>query len=387
MRYVDFGNLSVLEEQKKKKRRKKLILSGAFLVGIGLVAIIGYFAYAFYWPLSAALGQILKNPKIALSFFRNPSGEIKSTDGKTNILILGIDKRDNVPYTFLGPNGQQQHNGFLSDTIIIASIDQKTKKVSMVSVPRDTWVSLPSWQDFPASQGKINSAYSLGDLYDYPGGGLALAENVISDKLGIPIHYGVRIDFDGFRKLIDTLGGVDITVERSFDDYEYPIEGKESADCSDGTYSCRFKHLHFDAGLTHMNGETALGYSRSREGTNGEGSDFARARRQQKVIQAVFKKAMSLNNFLDPIKLNNMSREFGESIESNFDLAALPGAIKLAKGINMNNVQTFVLDPSTQLMVVGNPDQYGGAYVIIPKNNNWGPVKLKVRAFLGLPSQ
>ena len=87
MRYVDFGNLSVLEEQKKRKRRKKLVLSGAFLVGIVLVAIIGYFAYAFYWPLSAALGQILKNPKIALSFFRN-SGQIKSTDGKTNILNL-----------------------------------------------------------------------------------------------------------------------------------------------------------------------------------------------------------------------------------------------------------------------------------------------------------
>src|SRR4030042_3542376 len=317
MRYVNFGNLSVLEEQRKRQKRKKLTFIGLFFVGVVLASIVGYFAYAFYWPLSAALGQILKNPRIALSFFRNPSGEIKSTDGRTNILILGIDKRSDVPYSFMGPSGKEQRNGFLSDTIIVASVNIKTKKVSLISIPRDVWVGIPSWQNFPASQGKINSAYSLGDLYDYPGGGLKLAERIVGDNLGVPIHYGIRIDFDGLRKIIDTLGGVDIVVERSFDDYEYPVEGKETANCNNDTYYCRFRHLHFDAGLNHMDGEPSVAYHRSRKGTNGEGSDFARARRQQKVIQAVFKKALSIKNLLDPIKLNNLFQEFGKSVESD----------------------------------------------------------------------
>ena len=377
MRYIDLGVLPPRGER-KRKTRKRIIL---FLASLLLVSVVGYISYAFYWPIAGLIGQIFRNPGVVLSFFREPSSQLRSSDGKTNILLLGIDKRENVPYTFVGSDGKQEHNGFLSDTIIVLSVDLNTKQASLISIPRDTWVSIPGWTGFSASEGKINSAYSLGDTYGYPGGGLALAERVISEHLGVPIHYRVRIDFEGFKKSIDTLGGIDIVVDKTFDDYQYPAEGKETASCPDGTFSCRFLHLHFDAGATYMGGDTALAYVRSRTGTNGEGSDFARAHRQQKVIQATFKKAISLNTLLNPTKLKSLFESLGQSVETDFDFAASAAVVKLAKQVNLDNLRTFVLDPTSGLMYSPSADLYGGAYVIIPKVG-WPQVQLKIKEFL-----
>ena len=377
MRYIEI-EVPSLKEENKKKKRKRLALVALTLI---FATIVGFTGYIFYWPISAIVGQILKNPQIAFSFFRQPAGELKSTDGKTNFLILGIDKRVNVPYTFFVSGGSQKRNGFLSDTIIVASVDQNTKQVSLISIPRDTWVAIPEWSGLSASSGKINSAYSLGDVYGYPGGGLKLSERVVSENLGVPIHYGMRIDFEGFKKAIDTLGGIDIVIEKSFDDYQYPAEGKEKANCADGSYSCRSEHIHFDAGPAHMDGTTALKFARSRTGTNGEGSDFARARRQQKIIQAFFKKSISVGNLLDPVKLSKLSRDFGQAVETDFDLTAIPQTIKLSKEVNFDNVRTLVLDPSSGVMYHPDDNLYGGAYVLIPKRN-WNEVQTKIKEFI-----
>jgi LCP family protein required for cell wall assembly len=378
MRYVDLGVLKGNSlDTKRRKKKKFFLISSAILA----VAIIGVLGYAFYWPLSNLIGQILKDPGTALSFFRDPSRELESTDGKTNFLILGIDKRSNVPYTYQGPSGKQERNGFLSDTVILASVDVTTKKAALVSIPRDTWVSTPSWSSFPASEGKINSAYSLGDVYGYPGGGLNLAKKVVSKHLGVTIHYAIRVDFKGFTKVVDTLGGLDITVEKTFDDYRYPTAGKETANCPGGGFNCRFEHIHFNKGRTRMDGDTALKYARSRSGTNGEGNDFARAKRQQKVIQAFVKKATSLKNFLDPFKVNSLFKDLGETIETDFDLAATGALMKLAKDLSIDSMNTLVLGPSSGLMHSPNPGLYGGAYVIVPKNG-WDEVRKSVDKFL-----
>jgi len=377
MRYIEI-EVSPLKEENKRKKRKRLALVALALI---FATTIGFAGYIFYWPISAIVGQILRNPQSAFSFFKQPVGELKSTDGKTNFLILGIDKRAGVPYTFFGSNGKQERNGFLSDTIIVASVNQNTKQVSVISIPRDTWVTIPGRSGFSVSSGKINSAYSLGDVYGYPGGGLKLSERVVAEHLGLPIHYGVRIDFEGFKKAIDTLGGIDITVERSFDDYQYPAEGKEKAICADGSYACRFEHLHFDAGLRHMDGAMALKFVRSRTGTNSEGSDFARAHRQQKVIAAFFKKATLLGNLLDPVKLSRLSRDLGQGLESDFDLAAIPQTVKLFKEVKLDNARTLVLDPSSGVMYHPDDSLYGGAYVLVPKRS-WDEVKTKIKEFL-----
>jgi len=382
MRYVDYGVLKSNSLENKRKKRKKIVLFTAALLA---TSIIGVFGYAFYWPLSNLFGQLLRNPGTVLSFFRNSSAELKSTDGKTNFLLLGIDKRSNVPYTYSGPAGKQEHNGFLADTIIVASFDLETKKTVLISIPRDTWVSIPSWNSFPASEGKINSAYSLGDVYGFPGGGLSLAKKVVSTNLGIPLHYAVRVDFEGFVKAVNTLGGIDIAVENTFDDYQYPTPGKETVTCSGGNYNCRFERIHFDKGTRHMDGDTALKYVRSRSGTNSEGSDFARARRQQKVIQAFLKKSVSAKTLLDPFKVNSLFKDLEETIETDFDFAAIPAVVKLAKDAQIENIETMVTDIESGLMIAGDPGAHGGAYTIVPKNG-WAQVRLKVKEFIAKAS-
>ena len=154
------------------------------------------------------LSSFLSSTSSVFKYAFSQSSNIKSTDDRVNVLLLG-----NAGGTHDGP--------YLTDSIIVASYNLKTHKVTMVSIPRDLWIE--------GAKGKVNAIYEIGEA-KY-GGGLKYTEDKIDDILGIPIHYGVRIDFRGFAKAVDLVGGVDIEVEKTFDDYNYPIEGKENDLC------------------------------------------------------------------------------------------------------------------------------------------------------------
>lgn len=383
MKYVDMGVSPYRDEKKEKKKKIVKFSIAAFLLGIVL-----YGGYLFYWPISQLINELINHPGIVFSLIKDPLGNLESTNGRTNVLLLGIDKRETTPFSYNDSEGVTHKNGFLTDTIMVMSVGKETKDAAMISIPRDTWVEIPGWDDFPVSFGKINSVYSVGNTQDYPGGGLELAKKVVSKNLGIPIHYSTRIDFEGFRSTIDTLEGIDVKVANAFDDYSYPVEGKETALCSDGSFSCRYKHVHFDAGLQNMDGEKALQYVRSRKGTNGEGNDFARASRQQNVLVAVRKKALSLSNILEPTKVNNLFRNFGESVETDFSLNLFPSALQLFKELNTSNIDKLVLDNTNDgFLYSPNPSQYGGAYVLLPKGESWQKIQDKVNSLLFPPQE
>lgn len=183
---------------------------------------------------------------------------------RINVLILGIDRRENEE----GP--------WRTDTMIVATLDPQSKNAAMLSIPRDLYVPIPAPG---AGENRINTANFYGDSSKYPGGGPALAKKTIEYNFAIPIHYYVLIDFDGFRKIIDALGGIDIDVPEAIDDPEYPTE------------DYGIMHLQIPAGRQHMNGDLALKYARSRKTT----SDFDRSKRQMQVILAVRDKALKLN--------------------------------------------------------------------------------------------
>ncbi len=156
--------------------------------------------------------------RISLASFLTPlsivsnilsSSGLETSDGRTNFLVLGIDTRLNSTYG----------SATLTDTIIFASISQRDGDVRVISLPRDLWVPLGE-----GYSGKINAAYSVG-------GGVEAVQGVASRILGVPIHYYVVVDFEGFERVIDVLGGVMVDVERSFDDYYYPIPGMEEEWC------------------------------------------------------------------------------------------------------------------------------------------------------------
>lgn len=369
MAYVDLNRRRV----KRHSGPKKLLF---ILLGIVLVLAVVYFL-----PLFSLFKHILKSPAV-FSFIRDPNQELSETDGRTNFLILGIDKRANIPYTYTFGNGEVKKNGFLSDTIIVASVNFKTKDVALLSLPRDLWVKIPGWAGTQAQYAKINSASSIGSTFNYPGGGEALAKEVVSQNLEIPIHYVIRSDFEGFEKAIDIVGGIDVYVDYSFDDYMYPREGYENA----FPYESRFEHISFKEGWTKMNGSTALKFVRSRQGTNGEGSDFARAHRQQKVILAFRERALGLQTLIDPTKLSGLIDNFAESVFFDVPLSGAGKIYELAKSMDPNSLRNQVLEFSGEDPFLINPplDDYGGAWVLIPKNNDWGQIHKFVKIHFGL---
>jgi LCP family protein required for cell wall assembly len=373
---------SPIEPRRKGVRRKKRW----WILGIS-VLIIGLFV----WFMTHSSGQQVF--QFAMSAAGGPT--IKSTDDRVNVLLLGLA-------------GGKHDGATLTDSIIIASYHMKSNKVTMISVPRDLWLE--------GIKEKVNAAYQEGE--ERPEGGLAFASDKIDDIIGVPIHYAVRIDFAGFAKAIDLVEGIDVDVPKTFDDYNYPITGKEEdlcglvekemdiseemaknlklksgkqkllVDSSDkiateaADFSCRFEKLHFTKGVTHMDGETALKFVRSRMGTNGEGSDFARSRRQQLVIQAFRDKALSLNTLFNPSKIGGLLNTFGQSVDTNIPKDDYLEFYNIAK--NIKGVSTIVLGDlgdGKSVLIVGDASKYG-RFVMVPPNEDFSPLQQYIKTKL-----
>lgn len=332
-----------------------------------------------------------ENSSIAspLNIIFNTGPKINSTDGKVNVLLLG--------------NAGGLHDGaLLTDTIMVASLNFRTNKVYLISLPRDLWVE--------EVKGKINSVYERGGD---EGEGLSLSKKVTGEILGIPIHYAIRVDFNGFIKAVDEVGGIDIEVAKTFDDHLYPIAGKEDDLCEfteqekefneeeakslniepgkrkiliapDGKiatdsgeaekgyeyFKCRYEHISFKKGSSHLDGETSLKFVRSRMGTNGEGSDFARSSRQQKVLDALKSKILSLGTLANPSKVTALIGIFGDSIETDFQIDDILEIYNLTKKIESS--ASVVLSNSGKNPLLKNPPigEYG-AWVLVPKADNY----------------
>lgn len=312
-----------------------------FLVLIGLVLL-----FTFYF-------SFLK----VIRFARGLNFIPKATQGRTNILLLGM-----------GGEGHEAKD--LTDTIIFLSLNFKTSKTLMLSLPRDIWI--------PSMRAKINTAYHYGEEKQPggpaspQGGGLILAKAAVSEILGQPIHYAVALDFDGFVKAVDVFEGVEIEVEKSFDDYRYPILGRENDDCDgDPEFACRYEHLYFEAGWQTMDGQRALKYVRSRNAEGEEGTDFARSRRQQRLLLAVRNKIFSPKTIFRPGKLRELIEVLKQSIKTDITPNDYPGLAKLTLKFKPEKMRTEVLD-----FLVNPPlsATYDYHWVLVPPTSSWQEV-------------
>lgn len=271
--------------------------------------------------------------------------------GRFNLLVLGVPGGDHP-----GPR--------LSDTIMVLSFSPKDLVV--ISLPRDIWI-----EEFGE---KINALYPLG--------GLSLVEKKVSQLLGLKVEKGVALDFAGFKKAVDLLGGLDVEVERSFDDFYYPIPGRENDDCNgDPQFRCRYEHLHFEKGKTHMDGELALKFARSRHATDSaEGTDFARSRRQQKIIFAFKNKLIGQKYFLKPKVLFGLWRIF-QSFDSDL---GIKDVFSLILHLNLRRTRSFTLDwgRENQGGLLFNPpvEEYG-SWVLVPRES-WQEIQKSLKEFL-----
>jgi polyisoprenyl-teichoic acid--peptidoglycan teichoic acid transferase len=333
------------KKRKKKKRRVYKKALGLFIVVVAVGALA--FSYNIAKMTLAEPGGEGGGFSLFGSFTKLIVSDDKALegekDGRINILVLG--------------NGGAGHAGpELTDTIIFGSFEPTTGEVGMLSIPRDTIVEIPDY-----GFAKVNHVNAYAEMEE-KGSGPAAAADVLSGVLDQEIHYTVKIDFNAFESFIDAIGGVDVYVDRAFSDYTYPTE-------DDLTQT-----IHFEEGWMHMDSDLALKYSRSRHGTNGEGSDFARAARQQKVILAVKEKTLSPATLLNPGKLNKIIETIQENVETNLTFWEMVKLARFAPSISTENVKNTVLDTSYESPLYGT--NINGAYVILPKKDDWTDVQL-----------
>jgi LCP family protein required for cell wall assembly len=184
--------------------------------------------------------------------------QLSGTLPRSNLLILGLDRRPEEGYAVR------------SDTILLTTIYPPDARIGLLSIPRDLYVGIPGHGD-----NRINTAHFWGEN-DAPGSGPTLAMQTVALNFGVEVHHYVRVDFGGFRAVVDAVGGVDVDVERGIVDDAYP-----TADY--GTI-----RIEIPAGPQRMDGETALRYVRTRH----DSSDFDRARRQQQILIALARRLL-----------------------------------------------------------------------------------------------
>ena len=247
---------------------------------------------------------------------------------RVTVLILGIDERQ-----------QDQDDFWRTDTMMLATLDPVTMQAGVLSIPRDLWVPIPGY-----TENRINTAHALGDAYDHPGGGPALAVETVEYNLGVEIDYYVRVNFQAFVDMVDLIGGIDIDVTEPIDDDCYP-----TAD-----YGC--ETLHFDAGPQHFYGEMALKYARVRHTSGG---DFDRARRQQQVIKAI------LDQVTDTRKLPDLAANAPEiwrvvqaytKLDPDLQLDEIIALANLSTQVSSDDIRFRVVDETCTIFAI-TPDE------------------------------
>ena len=312
---------------------------------LALVIVLGYLAVHFAFAYrEIVVGE--EHPTswrdYVVSWLRKDEIELpKNEEHRVDILVLGIRGENDVA-----------DGGLLTDTILLASIDTQTGKAALVSLPRDLYIDtqgiLANGDKLPI-KGKINEVYEKGYVRNQ---GLTLATQVFSDLTGVHIDHAVLFDFQAFSKIVDTLGGVDITLAKPFSEknqwgYEFSLP----------------------AGKNHLNGEQSLYYVRSRFSS----SDFDRARRQQEVIFAIKKKATDLGFLANPSKITEMLGALKGNVRTNIQIWEIKDLLDATKNLKSETLKTSVL--STDNLLYETHDPSTGAYILLPKGDDFKIIK------------
>ncbi len=301
--------------------------------------------------VQAALGQ--KIPQLLPDKSRPFWQQIKSYvfDEKK----LQGEEADRINFLLLGIGGKGHNGPDLTDSIMLMSVKPSSGQLAIISVPRDLSVPIPGfdWR-------KINSANAYGEARAQ-GEGAKFSAQIIGGVFDLPIHYYIRLDFEAFKQVVNELGGVEIEVERGFIDRAYPTVNNQAT------------ALTFKSGWQIMDGERALQYARSRHGDNGEGNDFMRSRRQQKLLLALKEKILSLSVLANPNRLLSIALIIDEHLQTNLGLWEIQQLFKLARKINYDQVISYLLDdgPNGLLKL----SMVNGASILEPRGDSFAPLQ------------
>ncbi|WP_405906637.1 LCP family protein [Streptomyces sp. NBC_00828] len=303
----------------RSKRRKGLLITA--WVAAGIVVLGGTGAGYLYFKLNGNIKSVDINQALGTD---RPT---KVDNGSENILVLGSDTRSGSNEKL---GGGTDDGSARSDTAMVVHVYEGHKSASVVSIPRDTLVERPSCTDAngvthdEASEVMFNSAYSTG--------GAACAVKTVESMSGIRMDHYIEVDFSGFQKLIDDLGGVKITTTQDIDDPD--------------------SHLNLTAGTHTLDGEQALGLVRTRHGV-GDGSDLGRIQLQQAFIKALMNQVKSIGLLTSPTKLLELADTATNAITTDSDLKSVNDLVSFAGGLKGIS--------SSKMTMVTMPVQYDSA--------------------------
>ncbi|MEX2145342.1 MAG: LCP family protein [Candidatus Spechtbacterales bacterium] len=362
-----------LEKPRKKSRKKILILS---IFVLFVTSVLGLMFYK-----TSNVFTIAGNSEDVGTY---DDFELKKEKDRLDILVLGIRGAGDA-------NG-----GLLADTMVLISFDKAKQKTAMISLPRDLYIEMPD-HNVPE---KINFAYALGEERRRGGGGLALSKEVVRYATGVYVDHAIVVNFDGFKEIVDIMGGVEIYRDTPFYEaqqwqgegkpnskYWYLAEGEvpgsqtegDTADEEDGentNFSSeqdvlpdKYWVFNVPKGYSVLNSEDALYYARSRYSS----SDFDRMRRQQQIVSSLKSKALSLGVLANPIKIFDILDSLGRNVRTDMGLGDLREVITLAQDYAQVPVQSVLLEPAENGLI--EPANINGAYVLLPRARDFSEIR------------
>lgn len=349
-----------------------------WLWGLGLFVV----------SLTATLTYFFAQKPIGVSLA--PENQVLSAQTQRELTKEKPDELKSVGVLLLGYGGAGHQGGFLTDVIQLVHIDFERNKVAFISIPRDLWAQLPNGQ-----QAKINTAFSLGDSSDPIITGGEKAKEMTSIVTGLPVDYFIAIDFVGLQRLVgEELGGLTVNVPETLEDPWYPIKGEELNPCGmtpeevasvtaqysgfelEKQFECRYEHLYYPAGITHMEGGDVLKYVRSRHGSSA--GDFSRSMRQHAVLEAFREKLISLDALANaPEIFGQVNRQVSTDLDLEVIEYLLP-AINLAQDFEIKKIII-----STENVLTSSKSN-SGAFILIPRSgqNNWNSIHTYIQGEL-----
>lgn len=261
------------------------------------------------------------------------SPEILNLPDTMTFLLLGSDTRGGA--------------SFRTDTMMIVIVRPKDANVSIISIPRDLWVNIPE-----VGEQRINVAYQYGDLYDYPGGGAGLLKDTILYNLGIQIDQVAMVDFNGFRRIVDTIGGIQLPVFCSYTDWRM-IDPSLDPELEES-----WQQYTVEPGIVKMDGDLALWYARSRKMSD----DFDRGRRQQEVIRAILQQGIKAGLIT---KIPQLYNDLSSSFTTDIGVLELVKLAPIALNLSNANIRSYYI--AGEYVTDWVTDQ--GAYILLPNTD------------------
>lgn len=324
---------------------KNKMLKSVLKLFLALILVLAIFAGAFSYEMFSAGQKIFSGSEEASivkqlsDLIFNPVEKLQGEDNnRINVLLLGI-------------GGEGHNGGELTDTIMIASIKPQEKEAALLSIPRDMFVQIPGTN----INTKINAVKSYGDK-SRDKNGMELITSAAEEISGLDIQYYAQLDFQGFTKIIDDLGGIDVYLESDISDPTYP------------NFNNGYNPFYISKGQHYLDGAVALKVARSRHSVMG---DFDRIQRQQVIIKSVKQKVFEKYEKFDIMALKDVLNSLGDHLKTNIQLKEIPRFYKLAEEIKNHKITAEALDTKRYL----NRTYVGLGYTVEAKDKSYEKIK------------